>query len=224
MSHQFCSGVFLHNQPAWHRLGLVLDGTVPAREAFRLGGADFPIASRLVYDADMQPIGGYQAITRIDTGATLSVMNASHRRGGTERAADPCRRNLGLLCSDTGELERAAEVLERCVVSDPAHANPWVALEMAGLRASAPDRARSAQERALELEPANPYALRPYGSLQLACLVEVGAGQVLGMPDAGFGFEEQVREPLRSKQAAEDQVDDTHDLHKRWRRPPIANP
>ncbi|MCP9796205.1 DUF932 domain-containing protein [Cyanobium sp. Lug-B] len=78
MSHQFSSGVFLHNQPAWHRLGLVLDGTLPAREAFCLGGADFHLAGRPVYDADMQPIEGYQAITRTDTGATLSVMNATY--------------------------------------------------------------------------------------------------------------------------------------------------
>jgi len=78
MAHQFTSGVFLHNKPAWHRLGVVVDGTLPAREAFRLAEADFSIAARPVFDADMQPIAGYQAITRLDTGKTLSVMAESY--------------------------------------------------------------------------------------------------------------------------------------------------
>ncbi|MEO1004207.1 MAG: tetratricopeptide repeat protein [Cyanobacteria bacterium J06638_7] len=75
--------------------------------------------------------------------------------------------NLALLCSDAGELERAADLLDHCVASEPGHANAWVALGMTGLRASAPERARPALEKALELEPANPYALRAYGSLLL---------------------------------------------------------
>ena len=78
MSHMFSSGVFLHNKPAWHRLGVVVDGTLPAREAFRLAEADFSVAARPVFDADMQPITGYQAITRLDTGKTLAVMNETY--------------------------------------------------------------------------------------------------------------------------------------------------
>jgi len=78
MAHQFTSGVFLHNKPAWHRLGVVVDDTLPAREAFRLAEADFSIAARPVFDADMQPIAGYQAITRLDSGRTLSVMAESY--------------------------------------------------------------------------------------------------------------------------------------------------
>jgi len=78
MSHMFTSGVFLHNKPAWHRLGVVVDGTLPAREAFRLAEADFSVAARPVFDADMQPISGYQAITRLDTGKTLSVMTETY--------------------------------------------------------------------------------------------------------------------------------------------------
>ena len=39
-----------------------------AREAFRVANADFHVAGRPVFDADMQPIPGYQAITRMDTG------------------------------------------------------------------------------------------------------------------------------------------------------------
>jgi phage/plasmid-like protein (TIGR03299 family) len=74
----FTSGVFLHNKPAWHRLGVVLDGTLPAREAFRIANADFRVAGRPVFDADMQPIPGYQAITRMDTGKTMSVMTETY--------------------------------------------------------------------------------------------------------------------------------------------------
>jgi phage/plasmid-like protein (TIGR03299 family) len=78
MAHQFTSGVFLNNQSAWHRLGTVLDGTLPAREAFRIAQADFTVAGRLLYDADMRPIEGYQAITRTDSGTVLSVMNQTY--------------------------------------------------------------------------------------------------------------------------------------------------
>jgi phage/plasmid-like protein (TIGR03299 family) len=74
MAHQFSSGVFCYNKPAWHRLGVVVDGTLTAREAFRLANADFAVAGRPVFDADMRAIPGYQAITRTDNGKTLSVM------------------------------------------------------------------------------------------------------------------------------------------------------
>jgi len=37
---------------------------------------------------------------------------------------------------------------------------------------------------------------------QLACLIEIGARQVLGMADAGFGFEAEVQEALRALQAS----------------------
>ena len=78
MAHQFSSGVFCYNKPAWHRLGVVVDGTLPAREAFRIANADFQVAGRPVFDADMQLIPGYQAITRMDTGRTLSVMTETY--------------------------------------------------------------------------------------------------------------------------------------------------
>jgi phage/plasmid-like protein (TIGR03299 family) len=79
MAHQFSSGVFCYNKPAWHRLGVVVDGTLPAREAFRIAKADFQVAGKPVFDADMQPISGYQAITRMDTGSTLSVMTQTYK-------------------------------------------------------------------------------------------------------------------------------------------------
>ena len=78
MAHQFSSGVFCYNKPAWHKLGLVVDGTLPARVAFSLAKADFQVAGRAVYDQDLRTIPGYQAITRLDTGRTLSVMTSSY--------------------------------------------------------------------------------------------------------------------------------------------------
>lgn len=78
MAHQFSSGVFCYNKPAWHRLGVVVDGTLSAREAFRMAKADFNVFGRPVFDADMQPIAGYQAITRMDNGRTLSVMTETY--------------------------------------------------------------------------------------------------------------------------------------------------
>jgi phage/plasmid-like protein (TIGR03299 family) len=78
MAHQFSSGIFCYNKPAWHRLGVVVDGTLSAREAFRVANADFQVAGRPVFDADMQPIPGYQAIARMDTGKTLSVMTETY--------------------------------------------------------------------------------------------------------------------------------------------------
>ena len=78
MAHQFSSGVFCYNKPAWHRLGVVIDGTLPTREAFRVANADFHVAARPVFNADMQLIPGYQAITRMDTGSTLSVMTETY--------------------------------------------------------------------------------------------------------------------------------------------------
>ncbi|MCP9889032.1 tetratricopeptide repeat protein [Cyanobium sp. ATX 6A2] len=40
-----------------------------------------------------------------------------------------------------------------------------------------------------------------FSALQLACLIEIGARQVLGMADAGFGFEGEVQEALEEYKA-----------------------
>jgi hypothetical protein len=66
MSHQFTSGVFLNSQPAWHKLGTVLDGTLPAREAFRIANADWETIAAPIFTADMVEILGHKAITRAD--------------------------------------------------------------------------------------------------------------------------------------------------------------
>lgn len=43
MSHEFTSGCFGFNQPAWHGLGEVISGTLPAEEMFRRAEALFPV-------------------------------------------------------------------------------------------------------------------------------------------------------------------------------------
>lgn len=78
MAHQFSSGVFFHGKAAWHKLGHVVDGTMPAREAFALGEADWEVLSTPILDPTGQPIEGYQAITRGDNGKVLSVQKASY--------------------------------------------------------------------------------------------------------------------------------------------------
>ena len=40
---------------------MVVDGTLPARDAFRIANADFHVEGRPVFDADMNKIPGYQA-------------------------------------------------------------------------------------------------------------------------------------------------------------------
>ena len=78
MAHQFSSGVFFNNEPAWHKLGTVLDGTQPAREAFATANADWSTISTPVFDPAGLPIPGYQAITRGDTGNVLSIQSESY--------------------------------------------------------------------------------------------------------------------------------------------------
>jgi len=78
MAHQFQSGAFFNGQAAWHKLGTVLDGTLPAREAFRLAEADWELLSTPIFDPAGQPIEGYQAITRGDNGEVLSVQKDSY--------------------------------------------------------------------------------------------------------------------------------------------------
>ncbi len=78
MAHQFSSGAFFHGQAAWHKLGHVVNGTLPAREAFALGGADWEVLSTPIFTPTGQPIKGYQAISRGDNGKVLSVQKDSY--------------------------------------------------------------------------------------------------------------------------------------------------
>jgi phage/plasmid-like protein (TIGR03299 family) len=54
MSHEFTSGVMLNNQAAWHGLGQVIEGTMPANEAFRRAGALFPVEQLQLWAGDIK--------------------------------------------------------------------------------------------------------------------------------------------------------------------------
>ena len=75
--------------------------------------------------------------------------------------------NLGMVCSDRGELKEARELLSRAVVLDPSHVNAQVALGVAALRDRDTAAARAPLEKAVVLEPTNPFARRTLGQLLL---------------------------------------------------------
>lgn len=52
MSHEFTSGVMMHGQRAWHGLGEVIQGTLPAREAFVRAQALFPVEKLNLWAGD----------------------------------------------------------------------------------------------------------------------------------------------------------------------------
>lgn len=52
MSHQFTSGCFAFNNPAWHGLGTVIPHTLPATEMFRKADALFPVETLQLWAGD----------------------------------------------------------------------------------------------------------------------------------------------------------------------------
>jgi phage/plasmid-like protein (TIGR03299 family) len=68
MSHQFTSGVFMHAEPAWHGLGEVVAGTMPANEAFRRAGALFPVEQLQLWAGDALSPSLIDAITQAADG------------------------------------------------------------------------------------------------------------------------------------------------------------
>jgi phage/plasmid-like protein (TIGR03299 family) len=64
MAHEFTSGVFMHATPAWHGLGQVLEGTLPAEEAFRRAGALFPVEQLQLWAGDIKSQDLLNAVAR----------------------------------------------------------------------------------------------------------------------------------------------------------------
>ncbi len=64
MAHEFTSGVFMHATPAWHGLGQVLEGTLPAEEAFRRAGALFPVDQLQLWAGDIESQDLLDAVAR----------------------------------------------------------------------------------------------------------------------------------------------------------------
>ena len=64
MSHQFTSGVFAHDTKAWHGLGDVITGTLPADEMFRRAQALFPVETLQLHAGDIDNPALHDAIAR----------------------------------------------------------------------------------------------------------------------------------------------------------------
>jgi len=78
--------------------------------------------------------------------------------------------NLGVACSEVGQLEKAIAVLQRLIELDPHHVHGLVALGVAFVRAEQYSRGEDLLRRALRLEPRNLWALRNLGG----CLPKLG--------------------------------------------------
>ena len=72
-----------------------------------------------------------------------------------------------MVYSDRMQLSEARELLGRAVELEPGDANAQVALGIAALRDNDPDAAQGPLEKAVVLEPRNPFALRTLGQLHL---------------------------------------------------------
>lgn len=64
MAHEFTSGVMMHNTRAWHGLGQVVEGTLPAEEAFRRAEALFPVEAIQLWAGDIKSQDLLAAVTR----------------------------------------------------------------------------------------------------------------------------------------------------------------
>lgn len=64
MAHEFTSGIMLNNERAWHGLGEVVEGTLPAEEAFRRAGALFPVERLQLWAGDIKSQDLLDAVSR----------------------------------------------------------------------------------------------------------------------------------------------------------------
>lgn len=84
MSHEFTSGIMMNGKAAWHGLGEVIEGTLPARDAFERAGALFPVGMLnlcAVDDINGQYIhlDDRKAIWRPDTQQVLGVASDHYK-------------------------------------------------------------------------------------------------------------------------------------------------
>lgn len=68
--------------------------------------------------------------------------------------------NYGMMLSDQGRLDQACRLLERLVELVPGHSHGWTALGVAHVRNRDNQRGLGAFQAALQLDPANAYAMR----------------------------------------------------------------
>jgi phage/plasmid-like protein (TIGR03299 family) len=69
MSANFTSGWLGNAQPAWHNMGVVTEGTLPAREAFETANALFTVEKRELTYPILSSTPGYVTDTNVPSGA-----------------------------------------------------------------------------------------------------------------------------------------------------------
>jgi len=84
MAHEFTSGIMMNGERAWHNLGEVIEGTLPAGEAFTRAGALFPVSLINLQGVDQEtgetyPIDDRRAIWRPDTKTILGVASDHYK-------------------------------------------------------------------------------------------------------------------------------------------------
>jgi phage/plasmid-like protein (TIGR03299 family) len=82
MAHNFTSGVMLNDEKAWHGLGEVIEGTLPAREAFTRAGALFTVEKTPLYvlGSEGQPaeVESRVAVRRSDNQHVLGTVSPNY--------------------------------------------------------------------------------------------------------------------------------------------------
>ena len=83
MAHEFTSGIMMNGQKAWHNLGEVIEGTLPAGEAFTRAGALFPVGVTKLFaqadDGEYLELEDRRAIWRPDTRTVLGVASDHYK-------------------------------------------------------------------------------------------------------------------------------------------------
>ncbi len=78
MSHQFESGFFVR-QPAWHRLGVLLDQAPHIRDAITLAGLDWEVETAPLVTAAGTAVDSHRVVRRTADGKTLGVVGTAYR-------------------------------------------------------------------------------------------------------------------------------------------------
>jgi phage/plasmid-like protein (TIGR03299 family) len=82
MAHEFHSGIMMNGERAWHKLGEVIEGTLPAREAFTRADALFNVEKRPLFvkdaDGNLQQIEQRVAVCRMDNNVVLGTVSPQY--------------------------------------------------------------------------------------------------------------------------------------------------
>jgi phage/plasmid-like protein (TIGR03299 family) len=88
MPADFESGFFGSNTPAWHGLGLVVEGLLTADEVLEAAGIDWTVEKRPIYLDDYSEIPGYFANVRNTDNKTLGIVGNNYEPFQNSQAFD----------------------------------------------------------------------------------------------------------------------------------------